>query len=42
MPKKIWTGLLVLVLAFAASTFGCQSTGGGNYSSSDGHAGHSH
>ncbi len=42
MSKKIWIGLLVLVLALSASTFGCQSTGGGNYSASDGHAGHNH
>ncbi len=42
MSKWIYALLLALALTISVGSTGCQSTGGGNYSGSDGHAGHSH
>lgn len=46
MPARNWVvRLLVLALVSAAAlggVAGCESTGGGGYQGSDGHAGHSH
>lgn len=42
MSKLLSIGLLVVAVALSVSSLGCQSSGSGGYSGSDGHYGHSH
>lgn len=42
MSRILYAAVLLAAVAVSVSAIGCQSTGGGGYSGSDGHYGHNH